>query len=250
MLAAISTPAWPSEATCTSYPSCLRVKTRTRWMFRSSSTTRTLWQPCKTLDVGIGPIISAKTGCIHAPMVLVQPGSARGSRAPDADTSGSATTASACPAPSTMKSSFGSPAASNSATLWRQLISRSAFGAMSRSAFGAIRRDGSDRVDEPRARPKRGRPDDPGAPIPATDSRPRPSGSRPDGCSSANAASATTASTGRSGADDDGDRGAHADPTRAIGPSPRSEEGDGRRDVQALVDAQRDDARAALAVPP
>src|SRR5918995_3884724 len=39
--AAISTPAWPSEATCTSNPSCLRVKTRTRWIFRSSSTTRT-----------------------------------------------------------------------------------------------------------------------------------------------------------------------------------------------------------------
>ena len=52
--AAISTPAWPSEATCTSYPSCLRVKTRTRWIFRSSSTTRTFVAAMRELWRGGG----------------------------------------------------------------------------------------------------------------------------------------------------------------------------------------------------
>src|SRR5256885_3475242 len=48
---ASSTPASPSDATSTSNPSCLRVKTRTRWIFKSSSTTRTLMAATKVLVV-------------------------------------------------------------------------------------------------------------------------------------------------------------------------------------------------------
>ena len=68
------------------------------------------------------------------------PGGARGNRARGADTlSGSTPYASACPAPSTTSSSFGSPAASYSRSPWRQLMSWSSFGAMTSSARGANR---------------------------------------------------------------------------------------------------------------